>query len=317
MSRHCLCMMLLVFSLRLPASSTQAAADRQVAITIDDLPGIGAESMTAAALTEMTSKILAALRQDNAPAVGFVNEVKLYKRGEVDARMQALNLWLDSGFELGNHTFKHTSLNRSGLEAWEDDVIQGEPVIRMLLAQHKMKLRYFRHPYLDTGADLETRRKAEAFLSRRGYLVAPVTVDAWDWNFAGVYEDAKKRGDNNLLEEVVRLFLSYHDAVFAYCEQLSRDVVGYEPRQVLLLHGSQLEADHLGELLQLIRKRGYRFITLEQALLDPAYSLPDTYVSIEGRGWLEHWAITKGKPPQGAPEFPPQIAERTKALRGY
>jgi len=298
-----------------PAPPTQP--DRQVAITIDDLPAGSAESMTAATLTEMTSKLLATLRQQNVPAVGFVNEGKLYKAGEVDARIKVLNMWLDSGFELGNHTFHHTSLNRAGLEAWEDDIVQGEPIIKLLLAQHKMKLRYFRHPYLDTGADLQTRREAEAFLSRRGYSVAPVTVDGWDWNFAGVYEDARKRGDTALMQEVVRLYLAHHDAMFAYCEQLSRDVVGYEPRQILLLHGNQLEGDHIGELLNLIRQRGYRFITLEEALADPAYSLPDTYVGVEGTSWLEHWAITKGKPPQGAPQFPPQIVERTKALRGY
>lgn len=298
-------------------SVAQAQPDRQVAITIDDLPASDAESMNAATLTEMTSKLLAALRQQNVPAVGFVNEVKLYKTGEVDARIKVLNMWLDSGFELGNHTFRHTSLNRSGLQAWEDDTIQGEPVIKLLLAQHKMKLRYFRHPYLDTGADLQTRREAEAFLSRRGYSIAPVTVDGWDWNFGGVYEDAKRRGDTAVMQEVVRSYLSYHDTMFAYCEQLSRDVVGYEPRQILLLHGNQLEADHIAELLDLIRKRGYRFITLEQALEDPAYSLPDTYVGVEGTSWLVHWAISKGKPPLGEPQFPPQIAERAKALRGY
>ena len=136
----------------------QAQPDRQVAITIDDLPAGNAEAMNAATLTEMTSKILAALRQHNAPAVGFVNEVKLYKPGEVDARIKVLNMWLDAGFELGNHTFHHTSLNRAGLQAWEDDTIQGESMIKILLAQHNMKLRYFRHPYLDTGLDLQTRR---------------------------------------------------------------------------------------------------------------------------------------------------------------
>jgi hypothetical protein len=33
--------------------------------------------------------------------------------------------------------------------------------------------------------------------------------------------------------------------------------------------------------------------------------------------WLEQWGISKGKPPQGAPPFPPKIAEMTKAMRGY
>src|SRR6202011_277138 len=102
-----------------------------------------ANSLSAATITEMTAKLLGTLRDQKVPAVGFVNEKKLYKTGEVDERIKALQMWLDYGFELGNHTFSHASLNQVGLKAWEDDVIQGESVTRILLAQRKMKLRYF------------------------------------------------------------------------------------------------------------------------------------------------------------------------------
>jgi peptidoglycan/xylan/chitin deacetylase (PgdA/CDA1 family) len=288
--------------------------DRQVAITIDDLPAGMADRLPAAQITALTMKLLGTLRDQKIPVVGFVNEKKLYKTGEVDERIKVLQMWLDYGFELGNHTFSHASLNQVGLKAWGDDVIQGESVTGWLLAQRKMKLRYFRHPYLDTGRDLLTRRDAEAFLVARGYRIAPITLDGWDWMFAGLYEDAKKRTDTALQQQIVKDYLAYHDAVFAYSEQLSAKVVGYEPKQILLLHASNLEADHIGELMDVLRQRGYRFITLEDALRDQAYSLPDTYVGEEGTGWIDHWAITQGKIPQGAPGFPQWVIERTKEM---
>lgn len=288
--------------------------DRQVAITVDDLPAGAADSMTGAAIDAMTAKLVGALREQKIPAVGFVNAGKLFKPGEADARIQALQIWLDNGFELGNHTYSHASLNRVGLRAWEDDVIEGEPILRQLLADHQMKLRYLRHPYLDAGKDLQTRRQAEAFLSARGYTVAPVTLDAWDWMYAPVYDDAKKRGDSALMQKLVSSYLSYSDAVFAYSEQLSARTAGYEVKQILLLHGNQLEADHIGELLDVLRKRGYRFIPLQEALSDPAYGMPDSYVG-EGTGWLDHWAITQGKPPQGAPVFPQWVIDRAQQLQ--
>jgi peptidoglycan-N-acetylglucosamine deacetylase len=291
-----------------------APPDRQVAITIDDLPAGAAYSMSAATITSMTSRLLAILREQKIPAVGFVNEKKLYKFGEVDERIKALSMWVDSGFELGNHTFSHASLNQVGLKAWEDEIVQGETVTRLLLAQHNMKLRYFRHPYLDTGRDLETRREAEAFLVARGYRIAPVTLDAWDWMYARVYEDAKQRGDTALQQQLVTSYLSYSDAVFAYAEQLSKELVGYEPKQIILLHANELEADHLNELLDVMRKRGYRFITLENALGYQAYSMSDTYVGEEGTDWLDHWATTRGKPAQGHPDFPQWVLDRDKAL---
>jgi peptidoglycan-N-acetylglucosamine deacetylase len=294
--------------------AAQKLPDRQVAITIDDLPAGSANSMDAPTITEMTTKLLTTLRDEKVPAVGFVNEKKLYKLGEVDERIKALRMWLDYGFELGNHTFSHSSLNRVGLQAWKDDVVQGESVTRMLLAEHNMKLRYFRHPFLDTGRDLETRREAEAFLVARGYRIAPVTLDAWDWMYAGVYEDAKKRGDTALQQQLTQSYLEYSNTMFAYSEQLAKQTIGYEPRQILLLHGNQLEADHIGDLIALLRKRGYRLITLEDALGDQAYGLPDTFVGEEGTGWIDHWAITLGKPPQGAPVFPQWVIDRSKAL---
>jgi hypothetical protein len=63
-----------------------------------------------------------------------------------------------------------------------------------------------------------------------------------------------------------------------------------------------------------LRKRCYRFITLVDALSDSAYSLPDTYVGEEGTGWIDHWAISQGKIPQGGPVFPQWVIDRSKEL---
>jgi peptidoglycan/xylan/chitin deacetylase (PgdA/CDA1 family) len=309
------CLMCVFFAAAMTVSGADTQPERAITITIDDLPAGAANVMPAAAITQMTTRLLAALKDAKIPVVGFVNERKLYFQwDEVNERIAALNLWLDAGFELGNHTYAHTSLNRAGLREFEDAVIQGEPVTRLLLTQHKMTLRYFRHPYLDTGRDLQTRREAEAFLVARGYRIAPVTLDAWDWMFARIYDDAKKRGDTSLQQEVVKSYLSYTTEVFAYYEKFSRDLLGYEPRQILLLHANNLEAEHIGELVDLIRKRGYHFVTLENALGDQAYSLPDTFVGEEGTNWIDHWAITLGKPPVGAPEPPRAMVDRANSL---
>jgi hypothetical protein len=94
-----------------------------------------------------------------------------------------------------------------------------------------------------------------------------------------------------------RSYLSYSDQVFAYSEQLAKQTIGYEPKQILLLHGNQLEADHIGELLDVMRKRGYHFITLADALSDQAYGLPDTYVGEEGTGLARSLGDRAGQAP--------------------
>ena len=315
MSIHRFLTLVIVFLLlALIPARAQTSPQRQIAITIDDLPAASANSMTGAQINEMTAKLLTTLQKEKVPAVGFVNERGLYKLGEVDDRIKALNQWLDNGFELGNHTFGHTSLNQVTLQAWEDEVMRGETVTRILLAQHHTKMRYLRQPYLHTGRDMQTRREAEAFLVSRGYRIAPVTLDAGDWMYAGVYEDARKRGDAALQQQLVSSYFTRLGDVFDYYEKLSKDVLGYEPRQILLLHANWLEADHVAELLDALRKRGYQFISLQDALDDDAYSVPDDYVGEVGRVWIDHWAISRGRPQSNAPWFPQWLLDRAKAL---
>jgi peptidoglycan-N-acetylglucosamine deacetylase len=297
------------------AAAVEDGNERRIAITVDDLPAGAAQFMTGPEVVEMTTRLLAPLKQQSVPAVGFVNERKLYyKLDQVNDFVHALRLWVENGLELGNHTYGHTGLNRVPLKDWEEAVIQGEPLTRILDVQHGMRLRFFRHPYLDVGRDLATRREAERFLVDRGYHIAPVTMDAWDWNFAGLYDYARHNGDTQTQQEVVTAYLAYTSQVFDYNEKFSRDLFGYEPKQILLLHANWLEADHLGELLELLRKRGYRFISLDDALGAAIYSMPNEYVGEEGANWLEQIAITRGRTPLAEPEFPKAIANKIRAL---
>ncbi|HYK38533.1 MAG TPA: polysaccharide deacetylase family protein [Candidatus Eremiobacteraceae bacterium] len=298
-----------------PLASAQTRPDRRVAITMDDLPASAAQSMSALELTDMTTRIVATFKEQQIPAVGFVNENKLYlKVGEVDARIATLNQWLDAGLELGNHAFSHPSFNKIGLKEFEESVIRGETVTKTLLAQHGKKMRYFRHPFLDVGRDLQSRRELESFLANRGYTIAPVTLDPEDWAFAPLYDAAKKSGDAALQKKIADAYLSFADAVFEYDEKFSMDLFGYELPQVILLHGNNLEADHLADLLNVLRKRGYRFVSLESALNDFAYSSPNTFVGEHGGSWLEQWAVSRGRAlPPGEPLFPEEMQKLRKA----
>jgi peptidoglycan/xylan/chitin deacetylase (PgdA/CDA1 family) len=144
----------LVFAaLALLAARAVPAGERSVAVTFDDLPGprAGLVSNEVSALRENTRKLLATLRARGVPAVGFVNEGKLFVSGggaaDAEARTAVLKMWVDAGLELGNHTYSHPDLNTTPLAEFEDDVVRGEPVTRALLAARGRKLRYFRHQH--------------------------------------------------------------------------------------------------------------------------------------------------------------------------
>jgi peptidoglycan-N-acetylglucosamine deacetylase len=296
------------------------AAERSVAVTFDDLPGprAGLVSNDVTALRENTRKLLAAFREHGVPVVGFVNEGKLFVPGEKPedalARTAILKMWLDSGFELGNHTYSHKSLNTTPLEEFEADLVRGEPVTRRLLEESGRTLRYFRHPYLQVGLDLGKRRAFEAFLAERGYKVAPVTIDNDDYVYAAVYADALRRRDPAAAGKIAADYLRYMEAIFAFSDDVARNLTGREIRQTLLLHANALNADCFSRLAKVVESRGWRFVTLEEALHDEAYALPDTYVGSWGLSWLHHWELTAGRQRSPSPDPPEWVTKAYYAL---
>ena len=194
-------------------------------------------------------------------------------------------MWLDAGLELGNHTFSHINMDRVSLVAYEEDVIRGEPVTRKLMGEKGMKLRYFRHPMLHTGPTLQYKKALDAFLAEHGYTVAPVTLDNNDFMFALVYDQARARGDKATMKRVADAYIPYMEKMFDSFEKLSVETLGYEVKQTLLLHANEINADYFADLVQMMKRRGYAFITLQDALKDRAYSLPDAQNKL-GLSWI-------------------------------
>src|SRR5688572_15298909 len=250
-SRFVFAILCLVF-LQAQDSSVDRSIHRQVAVTFDDLPASGDLKTK----TYITQKLLKSLTDNRIPAIGFVNERQLFVRGEIDRRISLLQMWLDAGMELGNHTFSHILIERNSLDAYKEDVIRGETVTGMLLREKGLKLRYFRHPQLRTGPTTEYQLGLNKFLIERGYTIAPVTLDNQEWVFAGAYRGARNSGDRTQMKRVGEAYIKYMDDNFAFFEKLSRDFLGYEVKQTLLLHANELNADYLDELVEPDEEKG-------------------------------------------------------------
>lgn len=298
---------------RAQATSGAVKPVREVAVTFDDLPAVSVIKGDPESLAAFTDRLLATFTTHSVPVTGFVNEGKLSVAGEgldgLSARIALLGKWLAAGFELGNHTFSHRSLNDLPIEEFEADVVRGEPVTSALLGRRGMKLRYFRHPFLQVGLDLQKRQAFEAWLQKRGYTIAPVTMDNDEYIFAAVYATALRGGDSVQAQKAAEAYLVYMDAAFGFQERLAQSLFGRPIRHILLLHANELNADHAGRLFERLRARGYAFVPLAQALEDPAYASADEYVGRWGISWMHHWEQTMGRPRTGSPDPPAWITE--------
>lgn len=271
------------------------AQNRQIAVTIDDLPVVSTRQ-DLKTRQEITKKLLAHITKEKIPAIGFVNENKLYaneKRDEVQVNL--LRQWLNDGLELGNHTFSHLDLHNNSLDKYESEILKGEIITKELLQAKGLQMRYFRHPFLHSGMDLEVKKNLGEFLQTHNYTIAPVTIDNGDWIFARAYDNAFDKKDKNLMKRIGAAYVPYLNAKMDYWERQSVKLFNREVNQILLLHANFINSEYFGDIAKMLKKRGYKFITLEQSLKDEAYKLPDTFTNRAGISWLHRWAIARGK----------------------
>ena len=291
-----------------------AEPDRRIAITIDDLPWQRMDKTPAADLPLRHAQLMAQLKQAGVPVVGFVNEGKLEIDGQVQpARVAMLRDWREAGYELGNHTHGHLDLHAVGLPAFQQDIREGERTLRPLLAERGRVPRWFRHPYLRAGHTPEERAALSAFLDQHGYRIAPVTVDNGEWVWAFAYAnvldgqpDTPERAAT--LERLRRGYVPYMLNKVDYYERQSQALLGYALPQVWLLHANELNAVAYADLVAGVQRRGYRVVTLDEAMRDPAYARgEDGYNGRYGPSWLHRWAMAEKKPKDfyaGEPEVP-------------
>ncbi|GAB5402167.1 MAG: polysaccharide deacetylase family protein [Aureliella sp.] len=260
-----------------PIASAQPAqktthAGRQVALTIDDGPAVGAGG-DFDVFRNISSKLRKTFVDLNVPAIMFVNERQLHVEGQRDARVAVLEEWIEAGLEVGNHTFSHRRLSKSRLHEFYDDVIRGEVISRELLRKRSERIDWFRYPYLSSDSG-ERAEQVEKFLTERGYRIAPVTVDYKDYTYASAYSQRLRAGDEDGLASLKSAVLRHCDDAFEAAELQSLRLTGDEIPQILLVHCNELNSDTLGDIIKRIRSRGYEFVSLATAMRHPAYRTP-------------------------------------------
>ena len=262
-------------------------------MTLDDGPVVN-ELQDLANFERISAGLIAALQAEQVPATIFINERQLNVAGQRDARVAVLERWLDAGFDLGNHTYSHPSLNRVSLWQFGDDVVKGEVITRALMERRGRRLVWFRYPYLHSGLTAEIHQGIVDFLALRQYRVAPVTVDYADYAFAAAYRVQLRAGAPDVAARIKETYLAQLDGGFEYAEKASVELFGAEVPQILLLHCNELNAISLRESIARMRSRGYRFISLDEAMSHAVYQRPDTFTG-PGGSWLTRTASALGK----------------------
>lgn len=254
-----------------------------IAFTFDDMPAHG-QLPPGTSWPEVGDKLIAALKAANAPATGFVNGVLLERAPGSEA---ALNAWRSAGLPLGNHGWSHANLDQMTDAQFAEELAGNEALLAAKMAGQDWH--WFRYPFLaEGGGDAARRARIRKLLADKGYKVATVTMDFSDWAYTEPYARCVARQDYAALAEMEKAWLAGAAANADRYRTMSRMLYGRDIPYVILMHFGALDAKLMPQLLEMYRKRGFRFISLEEAARDPYYraetnpALPPQPQGLEG-----------------------------------
>jgi peptidoglycan/xylan/chitin deacetylase (PgdA/CDA1 family) len=284
------------------AASTCVA--QKVAITFDDLP-LNGDLPPGVTRVQIAHDTIAVLKKKHVPpAYGFVNAKKL--EGNLDAA-EALKIWAASE-PFGSHTYGHLDLNANPAEAFEREIAENEPALE-LLAGKDANWHWLRYPYLREGDTVEKRRAVRAYLQAHGYRVAQVTLDWEDYLWNSAYARCVAKKDAQSMAWLRSSYLQVESSYLDLGRELAQLVYGHEINHVLLLHLGAFSSTILPEALDLLKNKGFRMVTLEEAESDPAYEGDPDVGSRYGGTLLELWIEAKKI------KFPPVMDKPNKQLQ--
>jgi len=266
-------------------------AAQKLAITMDDLPlnGLLPPGVTR---SETTKNVLTILKKRHVPPVyGFINARKL--EGNADGA-EALKLWA-AAEPVGNHTYAHMDLEPNTVEAFEREIEENEPALELLARTGGRgdEWHWFRYPYLREGDTVEKRRAIRAYLQAHGYRIAQVTLDWEDYMWNAAYARCVVKGDTKSIEWLRSSYLNTASEFLDLGRAQAKLIYGHEINYVLLMHLGAYSSTILPDALDLLKKKGFKLVTLEEAESDAAYE-GDPDVGLHDAGTLlDQWMQVK------------------------
>lgn len=245
------------------ASYCYAVDNREIAITLDDLPLVASKMDTPGnqqRSTERFMRIIQILKENNVPAIGFVIAGSIGK-----GQWAFLEEFHNAGFVIGNHTYSHKNLNQTSADKYIADVDKADKILTPIMTEQK----YFRYPYLAEG-NSQSKPQVLAYLKENHYTIAPVTIDSKDYRFNEQLYHVPYRSREAYIQKFKTTYLNYIWSQTVAAESRAK---GTPVKQILLLHANLLNSYVLGDIIQMYKNHGYTFISLTDALKNPAPTL--------------------------------------------
>jgi hypothetical protein len=141
-------------------------------------------------------------------------------------------------------------------------------------------------------------------LQQHGYQIAQITIDYEDYLWNSPYARCVAKGDTQSIAWLHSSYLSLASQYIDADRQMAQIVYGRPISHVLLLHLGAYSSTIVPEVLELLRHKGFHFVSLAEAQRDPAYDSAADAASKYGGTLLEQWLDARGLKYPPAPKKP-------------
>lgn len=300
-------------------NAQQRSGSRKLAIGFVSIPPVDRTANPPKDSDATARLLIQELREHKVPAVGFL-QGGMISDGEklFPVRADIARMWIDAGLEVGLGGFKHLKLYDTNAEEYIENIEKNERVAKQLTGETRSAPRYFSYPFLNTGKAYD-KAKVEAWLASRGYTSIKYTIDNQEWMYSFAYDTARNDNDVNTMKEIRQAYLSYMAKMFDHYEAYSGELFGRDIPQTMVLTPSRLITDTADEFFDMVARRGYKFVTVDEAQRDPAYKTKEDFAGEAGISWFERWSMAQNHRLRNEPEIDPLVqkmwSERQIAIK--
>lgn len=259
-------------------AASSVYAQKSICITIDDVP-------------HTSTELLSTIESLGIPVTIFISENKLYKNDSLDSNQLArLNDWVQyPKITLGNHTNGHPHYSKIGFDAFSKTIVKGEEQTLKLLEGDRKRLKHFRFPFNDLGADSLQQDSIIRFLNDRGYQISPFTLESADYLFNYIYSYYLKESQPEKAKTIGDTYVNFTIELLHFMDSVVQKQYGRDIPHIYLCHDNPLNKDFLPALIKAFKQSGYSIDDYEHVLEDEIYSNTNFYYRKYGVSWIYRW----------------------------
>lgn len=223
--------------------------------------------------------------------------------------LDVLDRWVDAGHHVGAHTHNHVSLNWASAAAYNQDIDRNLDVLAPWLDRAPTK--YFRYAFDMWGDDSQKTAEVQLHLARKGLTSAPISTWLYDVQFLIAYIRTLVAGDQEGQSWLRQTFVDTAVSALQNQATAARAVFGRDPIHIALIHGTPVAGDFYADVLAAYQEHGVTFVTLEEAMADPANHVAPPIVTRYFRNSTQKWAEYADIE---VANTPPQVLHQVSAL---